>query len=428
MIIYKRQVKVAFLLLLLSQTSLIAQFTYSGNINPSKMIRTSNQSEIKLPFRLATIKASYTMGSFDFLTNSAIEYRWDGEPTFDFREVYVAYFPDWGEVKLGKQIHAWGMVDGNNPTDNLNAYDYYFMFMPGADRKIGSNSASVNLIFGDYQFETVIIPGHTPNRLTFGEDDFPIKPPMDEPDSYVEIEDPMEIGFRLRGSFPAADVSLSYFKGHDRLFSLSGFTLVEGGMPNFNFGFRSTEVYGANLVTFLGDMTLRGEFGYFNSKGTIIKNDFNIFDNNAEYLQYVIQLEIPGPLDIALNAQYIGSRIIEVSELTLVTLTGMVLYHQDIDTFSPGMGTPFAMFAENGLSLSATGWLMDDRLELSANTFMNLDENGYMIGARVFYSPSESWGIEAQLSQFIGDEENSENPFTKLEDFSHIQIGLKYSF
>ena len=141
-----------------------------------------------------------------------------------------------------------------------------------------------------------------------------------------------------------------------------------------------------------------------------------------------IQLEIPGPLDIALNAQYIGSRIIEVSELTLVTLTGMVLYHQDIDTFSPGMGTPFAMFAENGLSLSATGWLMDDRLELSANTFMNLDENGYMIGARVFYSPSESWGIEAQLSQFIGDEENSENPFTKLEDFSHIQIGLKYSF
>jgi len=405
----------------------MGQFTYSGNVHPLKMIRTTDQSEINLPFRLATVQANFTFGAFDLVTNSAIEYRWDGDSSSvitNVREAYVAYFPDWGEVKLGKQIHAWGMVDGNNPTDNLNAYDYYFMFMPGADRKLGSNSASVNMVWGDYQFETVIIPEHTPNRLTFGEDDFPIQPPMDEPESYVTIENPLEIGIRLRGSFTLADVGLSYFKGHDRSFSMLGYLPT---IPNLYFGFRETEVYGANFVTFLGDFTIRGESGYFVTENKT-SGDWSKIETKAEYIQYVFQGEMTGPYDIALNAQYIGSKILNVEGQTLTMNPAMTFLDLTEDTFVPGMGTPFAMFAENGLSISATGWMFDDRLELSVNSFMNLDENGTMLGARAFYSPSESWGIVAQLSQFIGDEENPDNPFTKLEEFSHVQIGFKYSF
>jgi len=422
--------KIILSILIISNSILMGQFTYSGNVHPLKMIRTSDQSEINLPFRLATINANYTLGAFDLVTNSAIEYRWDGDLSTDLREAYVAYFPDWGEVKFGKQIHAWGMVDGNNPTDNLNAYDYYFMFLPGADRKLGSNSASVNVVWRDYQIETVIIPEHTPNRLTFGEDDFPIQPPMDEPESYVTTEKPLEVGLRLRGSFTLADVGLSYFKGHDRSFSLVGYTIPNSigfGYIDLKFGFRETEVYGANFVTFLGDFTIRGEGAYFitdnSNNGEWLK-----IETKAEYLQYVLQGEMTGPYDVALNAQYIGSRILEVEGQTFTRNPDKPFMDLTEDTFTPGMGTPFAMFAENGLSISATGWMFDDRLELSVNSFMNLDENGYMLGGRAFYSPAESWGIVAQLSQFIGDEENPENPFTKLEDFSHIQIGLKYSF
>lgn len=420
--------KIILFILVFTNSILIGQFTYSGNVHPLKMIRTSDQSEINLPFRLATINANYTLGAFDLVTNSAIEYRWDGDGDLstDLREAYLAYFPDWGEVKLGKQIHAWGMVDGNNPTDNLNAYDYYFMFMPGADRKLGSNSASINMVWGDYQFETVIIPEHSPNRLTFGEDDFPIQPPMDEP-KYLGIENPMETGFRLRGSFPLADISISYFKGHDRSFSLLGYSPSMERISEFHFGFRETKVYGANFVTFLGNFTIRGEGGFFSTENNT-KGAWNKIETKAEYLQYVFQGEMAGPYDIALNAQYIGSKTFNVEGQTISMNPAMPLIELTDDSFTPGMGTPFAMFAENGLSVSATGWLMDDRLELSVNSFLNLDENGYMLGARTFYSPSESWGILAQLSQFIGDVENPENPFTKLEDFSHIQIGIKYSF
>ena len=53
-------------LLLLSFAS--AQINYSGEINPSVMTRKSNQSQINLPFRIATLEGGYTSVSYTHLT------------------------------------------------------------------------------------------------------------------------------------------------------------------------------------------------------------------------------------------------------------------------------------------------------------------------------------------------------------------------
>jgi len=120
-----------------------------------------------------------------FKTNSVIEYRWSGEDTqFDLREAYLVWYPSWGELKIGKQIHAWGAVDGNNPTDNLNPYDYYFMFLPGTERKIGTLSGSLKYYWNDWQLEAVVIPEHIPNRYPFGEEDFPIT--TEDPSDFIQ--------------------------------------------------------------------------------------------------------------------------------------------------------------------------------------------------------------------------------------------------
>ena len=58
-----------------------------------------------LPFRLAELKLGYTIGDFDFMLNSAAEYRWGGNnPVFDLREAYTVWFPNWGEVKFGNRF------------------------------------------------------------------------------------------------------------------------------------------------------------------------------------------------------------------------------------------------------------------------------------------------------------------------------------
>ena len=109
------------LLQLMFINSILGQINYSGHIQLYKMIRILDQTEISLPFRLVEYQLGLTKGNIDLITNTALEYRWaSSEAKVDVREAYLVWYPSWGEVKLGKQIHAWGATDGNNPTDNLN--------------------------------------------------------------------------------------------------------------------------------------------------------------------------------------------------------------------------------------------------------------------------------------------------------------------
>jgi hypothetical protein len=204
-------------------TTLLGQINYTGSIKPGNMYRLLDQSEISLPFRLAEAEVGYSLGDFEIKTNSALEYRWsNNENKFQLREAYFMWYPRWGEVKVGRQIHAWGAVDGNNPTDNLNPYDYYYMFLPGAERKVGTISGSVKYYWNDWQMEGVFIPEHEGNRFPFGEEAFPLDIPMVAP-KLMDEEPGGEFGFRLQSTLGSSDFSISYFDGRDRSFTPVGY-------------------------------------------------------------------------------------------------------------------------------------------------------------------------------------------------------------
>ncbi|MBT7083926.1 MAG: hypothetical protein HN927_06730, partial [Candidatus Marinimicrobia bacterium] len=55
--------------LILSLFSFInAQLNFSGELNPLVMTRTSDQSQINLPFRIMSLDLGYTVGSLDIKT------------------------------------------------------------------------------------------------------------------------------------------------------------------------------------------------------------------------------------------------------------------------------------------------------------------------------------------------------------------------
>jgi len=411
---------------------LMGQVTISGNIHPSSMYRTSNLSHISLPFRMSEMKVGYSGRHFDMIVNSVWENRWRGsEASFDLREAYLAWYPDWGEVKVGKQIVAWGAADGNNPTDNLNAYDYYYLFLPGADRKIGALSGSLSFYGENWQTEAVVIGKHEGNRLPFGEKDFPFAPPF-EPTQYVKINHPLEYGIRFQTTLGEADWSLSYFKGHDRMFTLLGAIPQDDLMPpEFShlipeFGYRKTTVIGSDLVTFWGDLTFRIESAFFRTKNE--NNEFAVVaEQEADYIQYVLQVEYPAPLDITVTGQLIGNRTLKAKG-TVLDLATQQMVPLTKDNFVAGMGAPFTMFSRLAALSSASAVFYDDRLEVKANALLNLDEKGSMVGGSIAYSPWLNWKFELALFQISGDKKDPTNTFSILEDFSNIQIGLKYSF
>jgi hypothetical protein len=392
-----------FLLIVLFPTFLLSQFQYQGTFQPMGMVNITDGSDISLPFRVTTLDLGYTFGNIDFIVNSALEIKWSDSNYLEpqLREAYIAYYPFWGEFRIGKQIHSWGIADGNNPTDNINAYDYYYLFSPDTERKLGSLSMSATYYLENWQLQAVVIPEHTPNRLVIDEPDFPLsKDSEDIEDMNISsINEPLEFGLSGTTTLGESDLTLSYFNGYDRGFSLIQFSPNSG---NMDFGYKNTQMFGLNLLGFWNDFTYRCEVAYFDTK-----NDDG--DISAQYYQGVYQLEYTTESELILNSQ-----LIHQYEFSLKGTTN----------FEPGMGTPFAMFSDQALMLSAKQNFMDDSLELSAMAFINLEDNGYMIGGSADYTITGNFKFESSLTKFSGD-----GMFKSLdESFSHIKLGIKYTF
>ena len=444
-----------------------AEVLVSGSLHSHVMVElpgdwdeAADPNLFSLPVRLVELEAAISWSDFEVRSSAALEYRWTGNEyrlefgkgRFDLREAYVAWYPGFGEVRPGKQIIAWGAVDGNNPTDNISPYDYYFMFLPGAERKISTFALDALVYAGDYQLGFVCLPWHEPNRLPFDEPDFPIAPPVNpSDDELVSPSNPVELGVRARGAFSFGDISLSWFRGHDRIFSplrkaavpyyvfpVSGYTLY-AEIPDL-YGYRSTTTYGADLVAFLPlDFTLRTEGALFHSS---MDEDENL-PLTAWYAQYAVQAEYTGVTDLVFTAQFLGNADISIDDSSEPLVLenpgfpgGEIVFRWDNeDFFQPGTGMPFASFTDAGLFFSAVYTCLDGSLELTGTGFFNLEEEGRMLGGGLVYSPVENLELELALVLFQGPEvsETSSpteavNPFTALEEFSHVRTGVEYHF
>lgn len=447
----------AFAVLVLIPLITFAQFNISGDLTPSRMFRLSNGELIDLPFRLGNIGIDYAYGDFELKTVSALETRWKdpeiSEDMFKLREAYLLWYPSFGEVKLGKMIHAWGAADANNPTDNLSPYDYYYMFLAGTDRKLGSMSLAVKTYISDFQIELVALPEFVGNRFPLNEPDFPINIPVPDGAQYFYPENEFEIGGRVQYAMGMGDLSASYFKGNDRSFSPAGLEidltpLMMGGAPGFtsHLTYRETDVLGLDAVLFPGNWTLRTELAYFRTKTPEIDFAMSKFTYDAEYLQSVIQIEYAFANTVQLMGQFISNNTQKMESAMEQdgNYQGLEIMLQDtsnhaldplraqfsqmgIPEFSAGMGTPFALIADQVVILSSMVTLLDNALELNGMFMVNLEETGYMANIGSTYSIMEGLNLETTLAYFIGGDEEG-NRFKQLEDFSNLTLGLSYSF
>ncbi|MEE3302568.1 MAG: DUF1302 family protein [Candidatus Neomarinimicrobiota bacterium] len=424
--------KIIFTLLLICTAH--AQMNISGELNPYVMTRTADQSQINLPFRLLSLDFGFSFESFDFKTVTGVEQRYSTrEHSIELREAYLAFYPNWGEVKIGKQIHSWGAADAINPTDNLNPYDYYYMFKAGTGKKIGKLSLASTVYRENYQVELIVSPYFTPNRIPYGEKDFPLaldkKPLIKYP-----VKNELELGVRFQTSLAGSDISLSYFKGSDRMPSVQSayLPITSNLVSNFDLGYRKTTVLGSDFVTFLGDFTIRAEGALYNTQSASIDRPPNS-DGYLEiiqdviYSQYVIQLEYTTATDIMVSGQFIGSNTFDEKNQWFMPKSPSANIEFPVLPFNPGMGTPFAMFTNQAILISSSGVMMDDQLELTGSSMINLNESGLMLSIALGYSPWLNWKFELGTTQFNGSD-SPENPFTLMQDFNHVRMGILYNF
>ena len=362
----------------------------TGNFNLYSIARTSDQSIIKIPFRMFNLRYSYDHDRFSISSNFSLEYDVNFETSdsdyllnsspkdriwkVDLREIYFTWFLESGEIRVGKQLFAWGMVDENSPIDNANAFDYFYLFETGTDRKLGSYSLAVDYSLGEYSLSAVVSPYHSTSRLPLGDSEFPIKVPLYPDPDQIVVKDtsPLEFGGYIQKGFDSGDVQISYFSGLDRIFSLSA--ISTWSQPEFvdqenvhsviSYTYRRTSVFGLGFNYFLNDLTLRGDLGLFSTRDMndnlrvkIRREDFpeafeveqvdgavpehcvpDDFDGNnfndecylltyteyveensssleeqADYYQMTLQLEYGLPFDITFGAQYFKWDVVKYS-------------------------------------------------------------------------------------------------------------------
>ncbi len=406
-----------------------AQVEFHGEVYPLARLTINEQRFLSLPQRLVAVNVSKFGDKVGLYIDAAIETRLGKDSGgVDLRETYIEYQTDFGDVRFGKQIHAWGAVDGNNPTDNVTPYDFYYLFFAGTDRKKGNVSLSSTVYVGDNQIELVFTPIFLPNRMPFGDADFPIGGEF--PIEQLELErlperdlEHAEFGVRISRAIGSADVSMSYFTGNDRMFTPH---MAMGGLELV---YHRTSVLGADLVYYWGDLGFRGEAAYFMTEDT----DGTDGQIRNPYIQYVGAIEHSAN-DVTLSAQYIGTVITKLDDDDLVfeltdsdgTSVGQIYEKEDAeDWIGPKMGMPFAAIAQNAIMAMASVKLLDQQYELGGQILYDLDNSGYMIGLNLTIALEDAFDLELAVSSFGGDEASR---LHDLEDFGHISAALKYSF
>lgn len=178
------------------------------------------------------------------------------------------------DVRVGKQIVAWGRADGINPTDNLTPRDFTVMLPFEEDQRLGTSALT---------FDAFLSPSHTLSLFTtpFFE---PSAVPRPASGRTVVEKRPArtlsnsEIGVRLNKTGADFDWSLSFFRGFG-LLPEARHIGVDAAGPVVERHYPAIRVGGADFARNFGRFGFRGEAAYVDTedeRGTdpTIKNSF----------------------------------------------------------------------------------------------------------------------------------------------------------
>ena len=480
-------------------------YDYSGNILFGTINRTSDASLIKVPFRFINYKPIVEYGNFNLTSHFALELNINNEMknnfsdkrlmtfsgSFDLRELYISWFPDDWEIKLGKQINTWGVGSTNSPLDILTPVNYYYFFSRGIEKNIGSLSLNMKAYSEDQKFQIIYIPGHTPHYLPLGDPEMPITiDSLPENLKIQNINKPQQLGVNFETPIHNIDFTFSYFTGYDHLMSLFGASTWTDNAGKLIapyedplLSFRNTEVLGIGLSTFIGDMRVNTEIAFYNTSDEIKKDEDILRDYNGEYAdicfpeqvevdlilgnppcfivqdlyfgvattanyyEYLIEFEYPNLFfDITLLGQFLSYNLLNISDGLHPNGTPSQIGRIDFTTrnnFIPTLGSPIFMFTmhedeetetmymhnSSVFYLNAKRFFMDNNLEANLRTFYDIKNHGNLIEIEFKYNLSSKINISTAINKISGNSNlNNSYTFNAMENFSHFRLEATYNF
>jgi hypothetical protein len=340
----------------------------------------------------------------------------------EIREIYLDAHLSFLDIRIGKQIVRWGVVEGARILDEINPLDFKeFILRDVSDRYIPRWGVKSDIYLGEYALEGLYIPDlkfHKPASVGSQFEQFQILPGTIVPESNLQNAD---WGLRVSKTLLGIDLAASYYYMWDpfpasyrSVFGLGGF----GVSPTVNFQPRYTKVrvYGGTLSKSFGKIVFSAEGAYVADKyfGTLVGADpanpgqFIYGELMRNYLKYAVGLDFTFySADISLSAQQ--QKILGYDSTTI---------QREYDTVLSFFGRkPF----------------LNDRLIPSILVLYFLVDNDYLLRPKIEYSLTDHLKISGGLDLMVGPIAWGPLPgeFTFVGYFSNesrAEFDITYSF
>lgn len=193
--------------------------------------------------------------------------RRSGGPQARLLEAYVNLYSSSVDVRIGKQIMAWGRADGLNPTDNLTPKDFTVLSAKDEEeRRTGTTGILTKYHYESYSLSVAWLPLFNPNTI-------PIAPvagiQVSEDKRNAGAWNDQGFAIRFEQTGDTFDWSLSYYDGLD---------VNPVGVPQSPSAVKlihtRIRVLGADFALPFGQYGLRGEVAYVQTANPSGENPF----------------------------------------------------------------------------------------------------------------------------------------------------------
>jgi hypothetical protein len=366
--------------------------------------------EVNLELDFSFLNSGRGFTSFKFYGNDLGE-KSQGEVKID--EAYLDIYTFTTDIRLGKQYIFWGRVDGTEtPTNNINPQDFTRIKPEPEEQRIAVDALRINHFRDEgLILQGVWIPQFTPGKL----------PSLSLPPS-IRLKEPElpspEIknsswGLKVDRFTRWVDFSLSYLYTWD---SFPDYEIDLSGYPFINLipTHHRIQIYGADFATAVGELDIRGEFAYFQTRDR--KGD-SLWIKNP-YLQYVLEAGYPVTEDFDIIAQIIGKQVFNFK-----SPEEYIGFEDLAEEFSIFYGEQKQWQSSLAAHLIYRMWY--DRLKLEFLGIYNLTLHDSLIFPNLSYELGKGFNLELGAMVFEG---KPDTQFGMMDREDFVYLGVKYSF
>ncbi len=318
--------------------------------------------------------------------NPYMNYDLDEELTLDLREIYIDFYLESADLRIGKQQIVWGKSDGVFISDVVSPKNLEEFLLPDFNEiRLGVTALKADYYVENSTYEFIWIPVFTPNTL-----------PSEE-----SIWNPISFDFSSVDEYIDNSLENSELFGRYSLYTNNLDVELMGGYmwddePTFigpnNFTYYRTGILGGSLSSAIGDFIIRSEGAWYIGKQITASLEM-------DYLHYMIGVDYKVN-DWNLSTQFIQKVYLNYEENNVV------------DQWN------------NTITFMANKEFFENTLLFEFFTYLEFDEFNALIKQKVTYDLSDDINLVLGANLFLGDS----GTFGIFDNNDMLYSKIKFSF